>query len=79
MRGRAKAEHERTIVLAHQIEAMARRKILRDVSFYLKPREKKSAQNGAASVLALFKRFKEKQDAKASAQGPGGRPGEDQP
>lgn len=67
MRGRAEAERVRTIVLAHQIETMARRKVLRDVSHYLKPRAATPPKTGAAAVLAMFKRFKARQDAQASS------------
>jgi hypothetical protein len=56
-------------VLAHQIEAMARRKVLRDVSYYLKPPATKSPESGAAAVLALFRRFKAKQDAEPQSRG----------
>jgi len=66
MRGRAKGRHEQTVILAHQIEAMARQKMLRGVSHYL-PKDKKSASTGASEVLAMFSRAKERQDLRTAS------------
>ena len=54
MQGRTKGDQDRILILAHQVEMMARQKTLKALSHYLKT-EKKSAESGAAKVLALFK------------------------
>lgn len=59
MQGRMKGDQERILILAHQIEMMARQKTLRALSHYLAT-EKKTAEQGAAQVLDLFKRLAER-------------------
>jgi hypothetical protein len=59
MHGRIKGDQHRTLILAHHIEMMARQKTLRAVSHYLVS-EKQSVDDGAARVLALFKRLDKK-------------------
>lgn len=59
MRGRIKGEQERILTLAHQIEMFARQKTIRALSHYLAT-EKENAEQGAAKVLALFKRLAER-------------------
>jgi hypothetical protein len=56
MQGRIKGDQDRILILAHQTEMMARQKTLKALSHYLKT-EKKSADDGAAKVLALFNRL----------------------
>lgn len=63
MRGRARGTKERTIILAHQIEAMSRQKILRDAAYYIKKSERPAKQTGALSVLAMMQAFKARQEA----------------
>lgn len=65
MEGRATAERERTIVLAHQIEAMAREQRLRDVNHYLR-RTGASDNRQQGGLLAMLQRFKDRQDRKDS-------------
>lgn len=52
MRGRDKADRERTITLAHQIEAMAREKRLKPLKSYLTKNQGKKSDNNA--VIAMF-------------------------
>ncbi|QHD68225.1 hypothetical protein GS397_15015 [Sphingobium yanoikuyae] len=61
MEGRATAERERTIVLAHQIEAMAREERLRPVDHYLN-RAKRTDTGQGGGLLAMLQRFKDRQD-----------------
>ncbi|GLV22010.1 hypothetical protein TomMM35A_18630 [Sphingobium sp. TomMM35A] len=61
MRGRAKGNQERIIVLAHQIEIMARQKSLRPVKHYLPKSQEATKRNGASAVLAMMKRMQEQQ------------------
>jgi len=67
MRGRSRGNKERIILLAHQVEAMARQKILRDAAYYIKKSEARSNQDGAMSVLAMMRAFKARQDETAAA------------
>lgn len=62
MRGRAKGSQERIIVLAHQIEMMARQKNLRPVKHYLPKSQEATKRNGASAVLAMMKRMQERQN-----------------
>lgn len=62
MRGRAKGERDRLVALAHQIEAMARQKVLKPLSKYLEEPKKQAPDDGARKVLAMMKRLKAKQD-----------------
>ena len=58
MRGRARGHQERIVILAHQIESMARQKTLKAIKHYL-PKEKKGGKiDGASKVLAMFERMK---------------------
>lgn len=66
MQGREEGEQERTIILAHQIEMMARQKQLRGVQHYLPKSAAAAREEGSASVLAMLRRFKERQDGAAS-------------
>jgi hypothetical protein len=59
MQGRIKGDQERILILAHQVEMMARQKTLKALSHYLTT-EKQSAENGAAKVLAMFNRVAER-------------------
>lgn len=59
MRGAAKGEHERTIVLAHQVEWMARQKTLKAPEHYLKP--PKRQQRGPGAVAAMLRRMQANQ------------------
>lgn len=61
MRGRARGNRERIIILAHQVEAMARQKRLKPLEKYLEPPKPKS-KGGASELLAKLRRFKAKQD-----------------
>lgn len=63
MRGRAKGDRDRLIALAHQIEAMARQKILKALPKYLEVPKKLTPDQGAKKVLEMMKRLKEKQEA----------------
>lgn len=65
MRGRSQGSQERIIVLAHQIEAMARRKVLKDVHHYLPKANSGKNPDGAMSVLAMLRAMKARQDGKA--------------
>jgi hypothetical protein len=56
MSGRIKGDQDRILILAHQTEIMARQKKIKALSHYLKT-EKQNANDGAAKVLALFKRL----------------------
>lgn len=56
MQGRIKGDQERILILAHQVEMMARQKTLKALSHYLKT-EKQNANDGASRVLALFNRL----------------------
>ncbi|KKW93869.1 hypothetical protein [Sphingobium chungbukense] len=67
MRGRARGNKERIIILAHQTEAMARQKILRDAAYYIKKSEGRSNKSGAMGVLAMMQAFKARQDAAKKA------------
>jgi hypothetical protein len=62
MRGKLKGERDRLIALAHQVEAMARQKILRPLAKYLEEPKKQTPDQGARKVLAMMKRLKEKQN-----------------
>lgn len=62
MRGRQKGDTERLLATAHQTEAMARQKILKPLSHYLKEPKKQSPDEGAKKVLAMMKRIKTRQD-----------------
>lgn len=59
MRGRSQGSQERIILLAHQIEGMARQKVLKPVDRYLAKKAAKS--DGASAVLAMMKRMQERQ------------------
>jgi hypothetical protein len=61
MRGRARGHQERIVILAHQIEIMARQKNLRDVRHYLPKSQSAVKRDGAASVLAMMQAFKARQ------------------
>jgi hypothetical protein len=61
MQGRIKGEQERITILAHQVEWMARERVLRSPAHYLTT-EKQHAEQGAAKVLALFKRLAERKE-----------------
>lgn len=52
MRGRDRADHDRIITLAHQIEAMAREKRLKPLKKYLSRNTGKRDDNMA--VIAMF-------------------------
>lgn len=55
MRGRSRGLQERIIVLAHQIEAMARQTKLKPLAKYLKPaKSKKKAGDDNSAVIAMF-------------------------
>jgi len=54
LRGRAKGDAERLIILAHQTEAMARQKRLQPLAFYLKPMRRRA---GPAQLVAQMKRW----------------------
>jgi hypothetical protein len=54
MRGRARGERERTIILAHQIEAMAREKRLKPLAKYLDQAKPKQAGSDNFAVIAMF-------------------------
>ena len=62
MQGRIKGDQERILILAHQVEMMARQKTLKALSHYLST-EKENAEAGASKVLALFKRLAERNKA----------------
>lgn len=64
MRGRARGEQERVIALAWQTEVFARTKALKPLDKYLNP-AKRAPKGGASEVLAMLRRAKAKQDAKA--------------
>jgi hypothetical protein len=55
MRGRAKGETERIVILAHQTEAMARQKRLHQPDYYL--RHSRRPKPGPPAVVAAFKRW----------------------
>jgi len=61
MRGRSNGEREKTIILAHQIEAMAREKRLRPIDHYLGPQKSNSLTSGK-TMLDMIKRFKAAQE-----------------
>jgi hypothetical protein len=62
MRGRSRGHQERAVILAHQIETMARQKTLKPIKHYLpKPSKKKKKTEGASMVLAMFQRMKKRQ------------------
>lgn len=54
-----KGDQERILILAHQIEMMARQPTLRALPHYLAS-EKRSADQGATKVLAMFRRLAER-------------------
>lgn len=55
MCGRSRGTQERIIVLAHQVEAMARQKKLKPLAKYLKPgKGKKKGANDNGAVIAMF-------------------------
>lgn len=64
MRGAAKGERERIIVLAHQGAVMARTEKLKPLEYYLKPRPRPSGDEEGAALLAAFERMKARQDRK---------------
>lgn len=55
MRGRAKGNQERIIVLAHQTELFAREKRLKPISSYLRRLAPSVPQN--AEVISMFERM----------------------
>lgn len=55
MKGSARGRRERTIVLAHQIEAMARQKRLKPVEQYLRQKKRARGTDGRA-VIDMLKR-----------------------
>lgn len=59
LRGRLKGERERTIVLAHQIEAMARQQKLKPVESYLKQKTR-AVKSAAGAVVDMLKGMKAK-------------------
>lgn len=58
MNGRLKGNEERSIMNGFYSEMMARQKSLKPLAHYLKPEPQK--KTGAQSVLALFKRWAER-------------------
>lgn len=68
MRGRARGHQERIVILAHQIETMARKKTLREVKHYLPKPGNAPKPSGASAVLAMVRRFKADQDQRAAAR-----------
>lgn len=67
MRGRARGQQERIVVLAHQVETMARQKTLKSVKHYL-PKSDAPMKTGASAMLAMVRRFKAKQDSANAAK-----------
>ena len=65
MRGRAKGNQERMIILAHQVEIMARQKVLKDVRHYLPKANAAKERDGASKVLAMLRAMKARQDGAA--------------
>ncbi|MFX4083652.1 hypothetical protein ACKU27_00960 [Sphingobium yanoikuyae] len=61
MRGRARGHQERIIILAHQIEIMARQKTLKAVKHYLPKEEKAAKPSGTRGLVEMFKRIKARQ------------------
>jgi hypothetical protein len=59
MTGRITGDQERAIILAHQIEVMARQQKLKPVRHYLTPANK-SPESGAARVNAMLNRLARK-------------------
>lgn len=70
MRGRARGHQERIITLAHQVEAMARQKVLKPVAHYL-PKAKPPTRGGAErSILTMLKaKLAQQQNAKGKSHG----------
>jgi hypothetical protein len=66
MRGRARGHQERIVILAHQIEVMARKKTLRDVKHYLPKPGGAPEPSGTSAMLAMVRRFKAEQDKRDS-------------
>ena len=64
MQGRASGNQERIIILAHQVESMARQERLKPVRHYL-PKAQAQKPDGAKNVLAMLRAMKEKQDRAA--------------
>lgn len=64
MQGRATGNQERIIILAHQMESMARQERLRPLRHYLH-KGQQTKTDGAMSVLAMLRAMKEKQDRAA--------------
>lgn len=67
MRGRARGHQERIVILAHQVETMARQKTLKSVNHYL-PKPGAPKKSGASAMLDMVRRFKAKQDKRAAAR-----------
>lgn len=67
MRGRARGHQERIVILAHQVETMARQKTLKSVKHYL-PKPDAPKKSGASAMLDMVRRFKAKQDKRAVAR-----------
>lgn len=67
MRGRARGHQERAIILAHQIEVMHRQKTVRDIKHYLPKANPTPPVSGTSAMLAMVRRFKQRQDGGASA------------
>lgn len=63
MRGRARGQQERIIILAHQTESMARQKTLKAVKHYLPKAEKTPKPTGTRGLVEMFKRIKARQAA----------------
>lgn len=61
MRGRARGHQERIVLLAHQIEVMARQKVLKRADTYL-PKTNVPKPSGAMAVLEMLRRMKARQD-----------------
>lgn len=61
MRGRARGNQERIVLLSHQIEVMARQKVLKRADAYL-PKPNVPKPSGAMAVLEMLRRMKVRQD-----------------
>jgi hypothetical protein len=61
MRGRARGNQERIVLLAHQVEVMARQKVLKRADAYL-PKANVPKPSGAMAVLEMLRRMKARQD-----------------
>jgi hypothetical protein len=60
MRGIAKGEVTRIVLLAHQVEAMARQKVLKAPDYYLNPKRRRTRVGTAAVIAASMKQLEQR-------------------